>query len=152
LVDRHCDDRPLEAQILWGSNARAELDAALSKDSLGTFGSAVTGTWVGRFHSDYGKFHERFLEVRAITNLSASPIDFSISDASPIPTTVGEIVNHPRALDHKTVVFRSEFLSDGMHGSIVFECGAGGPLFPIHSAGCPIHSASFRGMGGRPET
>jgi hypothetical protein len=29
---------------------------------------------------------------------------------------------------------------------------AGGPPFPNHRAGCPIHSASFRGMGGRPRT
>jgi hypothetical protein len=121
LVDNHCDDSVLEVAIVWNSQAQAELKAALLKARLGSFGNVVSGTWVGRFHSNYGKFHGTFLEVRAIANLSVLPIDFSISDASPISTTLGEIVNHPKAFNQKTVVFRSELMSD-LHGSIVFEC------------------------------
>jgi hypothetical protein len=126
LADDHCDHGVLEAELVWDSAADKELKAALSKDLFGTFGSAVTGTWVGRFHTNYGKSHGTFLEVRAITNLSVSPIDFSASEASPIPTTVEEIVNHPKEFAHKTVVFRSEYISDGMHGSMVFDCGSKG--------------------------
>jgi hypothetical protein len=122
LADDHCANGVLQMTFLSRSTAQAGLNAAFPDDSLGTFDHATNGTWVGRFRSDYGKFHETFLEVRAITNLTVVPIDFSASDASPIHTTVDEIVNHPKQFDHKTVVLRSEYMSDGMHGSMVFDC------------------------------
>jgi hypothetical protein len=122
LADDHCDKGAIELVFPWNSPAKEPLKAALSKDSRGNFGSSVTGTWVGRFHSDYGKFHDMFLEATAVSDLALFPIDFSTGDASPISTTIEEILKRPKESSHKTVVFRSQFESDGMHGSWVSYC------------------------------
>jgi hypothetical protein len=126
LADDRCDNGVLEVAFARSSTARKGLDAALPNDSLGTFDRAVKGTWVGRFHSDYGRFHETFLEVSTISNLSVVPFDFSTSYASPISTTVDEVVKHPKEFNHKIAYHRSEYMSDGTHGSMIFECNSSG--------------------------
>jgi hypothetical protein len=126
IVDEHCENGIVEISFMKHTTSEDELETAIPRNSLGTFDHTVTGTWIGRFHSNYGKFHETFLDVQAIRHLTVSPIDFSSSDASPIRTTLKDIVAQPKVFDRKTVVVDAEFMTDAMHGSMVFECGAHG--------------------------
>jgi hypothetical protein len=123
LADDRCEVGVVDVTFVWNSKAKRELDSSIPGDSLGTFDHSVQGTWTGRFHTNYGKFHETFLDVQTITNLSVTPVDFSTSDSSPIVTSIEEVVTHPRMFDHKTISFHSRIESDGMHGSWVSECG-----------------------------
>lgn len=135
LADDRCEAGVVDVTFANRGGAERYLDSSIPSDSLGTFDHSVQATWTGRFHADYGKFHETFLDVQGIANLSVTPVDFSKTDASPIPTSIEGIVTHPRVFNHQTVAFHSQFESDGMHGSIVFECGSGniGLGIPIRS-------------------
>jgi len=125
LADDRCENGVMDVAFTRHTTAEKDLDSSIPRDSLGTFDHSVQAIWTVRFHSNHGKFHETFLDVQTITNLSVSPMDLFSSDASPISTSVDEIVSHPRVFNHKKVAFHSEFMSDGMHGSMVFECGLG---------------------------
>lgn len=135
IADGHCEDGALGVAFANHTDAEKYLDSSIPSDSLGTFDHSVQATWTGRFHANYGKFHETFLDVQGITNLSVEPIDFSKSDASPIRTSIEEVVTHPLLYNHQTIAFHSRFESDGTHGSMVFECGSGntGSGIPIRS-------------------
>lgn len=117
------------------AEAEKRLNSAIPDDSLGTFDHSVQAIWIGKFRANHGKFHETFLDIQDITNLTVTPVDFSKSDASPISTTIEEVVTHPRVYNHKAIAFHSRFESDGMHGSMVFECSTGniGRGIPIRS-------------------
>jgi hypothetical protein len=134
LADDRCEAGVVE--VTFADHRVAErLDSSMPSDSLGTFDHSVQATWIGQFHANHGKFHATFLEVQRTTNLSVTAVDFSKSDASPISTGIEEVVTHPRVYNHKTIAFHSRFESDGMHGSMVFECGTGniGRGIPIKS-------------------
>jgi hypothetical protein len=135
IADDRCEAGVVDVTFANHGGAERYLESSIPSDSLGTFDHSVQATWTGRFHADYGKFHETFLDVQGIANLSVTPVDFSKSDASPIPTSIEEIVTHPRVFNHQTIAFHSQFESDGMHGSMVFECGSGniGRGIPIRS-------------------
>jgi hypothetical protein len=123
IADDRCEAGVVEVIFAKQIDAERYLDSSIPRDSLGTFDHSVQATWTGRFHANYGKFHETFLDVREITNLSVASINFSKSDASPIPTSIEEVVTHPRVFNHQTIAFHSRF-EKGMHGSMVFECGS----------------------------
>lgn len=125
IADDRCEAGVVDVTFANHGGAERYLESSIPTDSLGTFDLCVQAIWTGRFHADYGKFNETFLDVQGIANLSVTPVDFLKSDASPIPTSIEEIVTHPRVFNHQTITFHSQFESDGMHGSMVFECGSG---------------------------
>lgn len=135
IADDRCEAGVLDVAFAEHADAEKRLNSAIPDDSLGTFDHSVQATWIGRFRASHGKFHETFLDIQRITNLTVTPVDFSKSDASPISTTIEDVVTHPRVYNHKTIAFHSRFESDGMHGSMVFECGVGniGRGIPIRS-------------------
>jgi hypothetical protein len=135
IVDDRCEAGVVDVAFAEHTDAERQLDSSIPNDSLGTFDHSVQATWIGQFYANHGKFHETFLDVQRIANLSVTPVDFSKSDASPISTSIEEVVTHPRVYNHKTIAFHSRFESDGMHGSMVFECGTGniGRGIPIES-------------------
>lgn len=135
LADDRCEAGVVDVTFAKRTGAERYLDSSVPNDSLGTFDHSVQATWIGQFHANYGKFHATFLEIQRIKNLSVTLVDFSRSDASPISTSIEEVVNHPRVYNHKTIAFHSRFESDGRHGSMVFECGTGdiGRGIPIKS-------------------
>jgi hypothetical protein len=125
LADDHCDAGVVNVAFARHTDIDKRLTTSIPETSLGTFDHSVNAAWIGRFHAKYGKFHETFFEVERIANFKVAAIDFSESDASPISASIEEVVTHPRVFNHKTIAFRSRFESDGMHASLLFECGAG---------------------------
>lgn len=135
IADDRCETGVVDVTFAKHSDVERYLNSSIPSGSLGTFDHSVQAIWTGQFHTNYGKFHETFLDVQRMTNLSVKPVDFSMSGGAPISTSIEEVVTHPRIFNHKTIAFHSRFESDGMHGSMVFECGSGdvGRGIPIRS-------------------
>lgn len=87
IADDRCEAGVVDVAFA-GTNAEKRLNSAIPDDTLGTFDHSVQATWIGNFRANHGKFHETFLDVQRITNLTVTPVDFLKSDASPISATI----------------------------------------------------------------